>query len=83
MSDQFCFDITVERSEANFDRACEHAKKMADTEVEKHTEAYEKKCGEWLSQESMTITFRSYRYGINNHESVHIYHFCCVVVLKD
>lgn len=83
MSDVFTFDVTVVRDEPSFDRACEQAKKLAGEEVEKQIDAHKGKTGEWVSQDSVTITFRSYQEEVNwNRESVYSYVFSVAVRLS-
>ena len=64
MADVLTLDVTVEREEAGFDRACEQAKVLADEAVERHIDEYERKEGKGLAQESMEIVFRSYRHRV-------------------
>jgi len=82
--DVFTFDVTVELEEGpSFDRACGQAKKLAMEQVEKYREEYEKKSGEWISQDSMTITFRSYAEEVSyRFESVYSYVFSVTVRLS-
>lgn len=79
----FTFDVMVQLEEGpSFDRACQQARKLAGEEVEKYRDEYEKKSGEWISQDSMTITFRSYAEEVDyRFQSVYSYVFSVTVRL--
>ena len=82
MADVHMFDITVEREEANFDRACDEVKLLVDKEWDSHVDKHHQSTGVWISQVSVGITFRSYACAINWRDVVHSYVFSVVVTFE-